>query len=523
MAKKEKTEIETLKDSINKLFKNETVAYFLGTEDNPSDIKEYVSTGNAITDLIISNRKDGGLPVGKIIEITGLEASGKSLLASTILKNTQTNDGVGVYIDTESAVTEEFLYAIGIDTDKLLYIQLETLEEIFETIEKLILEVRGKSIDKLITIVVDSVAGATTVVEQGADYNKDGWATSKAIILSKAMRKITNLINKQRVLLIFTNQLRTKLGCVHPSTKIHVQMDNGKYTISMNDLFKNMGHDYNQMEIDTAIDVSSFKYKVAGYNDKWNDIKHIIRKKDSIKYIIEYDFETLETSGEHKILCKENATQKESFIEIKKLYGNEDKYKLNKNVRWYNFTIVKTDELIPIVDFNLGGDNTYMSNNVVSHNTMFGDPYTTSGGKSIAYHSSVRLRLKQNGQLKDKNKNVIGINTKVIVSKNRIAPPLRSCNFDILFNKGIDEFSGWYDVLKENGFITVAGAWSKLEITDEKTGEIEEYKFYQKDFIELFTITHPHLKDILYDIIANILILEYDRSKKIKNNKKENE
>jgi len=226
-------DLEALKDTVNKIYKNETIAYFLGEDDSPSDIKEFISTGNDILDLIISNRKNGGIPIGRIVEFTGLEASGKSLLASTLLKSTQEKGGIGIYIDTENAVNEEFLYAIGVDTKKLLYIQLSVLEEIFETIEKLIGEIKKNYPGKLITIVVDSVAGATTIQEKESEYNKDGWATSKAIILSKAMRKITNMIGKERVLLIFTNQLRVKLGvsfgdayCVDPfTTMIDIEYD----------------------------------------------------------------------------------------------------------------------------------------------------------------------------------------------------------------------------------------------------------------------------------------------------------
>ena len=78
----------------------------------------------------------------------------------------------------------------------------------------IITKIRESSKDRLVSIVVDSVAAATTAVESEADYSKDGWATSKAIVLSKAMRKVTQMVGRQRVALIFTNQLRQKLGFV---------------------------------------------------------------------------------------------------------------------------------------------------------------------------------------------------------------------------------------------------------------------------------------------------------------------
>ena len=94
----------------------------------------------------------------------------------------------------------------------MLYIPLETIEDIFDSIETIIESVRKSSKDRLVTIVVDSIMGASTKIEMAADYEKDGWATTKAILLSKAMRKITNMIGRERVCLIFTNQLRTRLG-----------------------------------------------------------------------------------------------------------------------------------------------------------------------------------------------------------------------------------------------------------------------------------------------------------------------
>ena len=239
MAKKTKVDIEddlasSLADDINKKFKDKGFksAYFLDVDkDNPSNIKDWISTGCDMLDLAISNRPDGGIPVGRIVEIMGLEASGKSLLASHILANTQKKGGLAVYIDTEAAINEEFLIAIGVDTKNLMYIPLDTVEDVFDTIETIINKVRESNKDRIVTIVVDSVMGVSTKKEMEADWGKDGYATDKAIVLSKAMRKITNLIAQEKISLIFTNQLRTKMNamfgdpyCVDPfTTKVKVR------------------------------------------------------------------------------------------------------------------------------------------------------------------------------------------------------------------------------------------------------------------------------------------------------------
>ena len=137
-----------LADNLNKKFKNSNykVAYFLeGDTDAPSDVNEWISTGSTMLDLAISNRPNGGLPVGRIIEITGLEASGKSLLAAHALADTQKKGGLAVYIDTENAISREFLEAIGINLKDMLYVPLDTIEDIFDAIDSIVESVRKNS------------------------------------------------------------------------------------------------------------------------------------------------------------------------------------------------------------------------------------------------------------------------------------------------------------------------------------------------------------------------------------------
>jgi recombination protein RecA len=139
-------------------------------------------------------------------------------------------------IDTETAVSREFLEAIGVDVSKLVYISADSVEQVFEYTETIIEKVRATSgnNDKPVTIVIDSMAAASTEKELDADYGKDGYATDKAIIISKAMRKITNTIGREKITLIVTNQLRQKLNamafsdpwCVDPvTTKIKIRYD----------------------------------------------------------------------------------------------------------------------------------------------------------------------------------------------------------------------------------------------------------------------------------------------------------
>ena len=100
-----------------------------------------------------------------------------------------------------------------------------------ECLDTIITKARTANKDKLVTIVVDSISAATSENETAADFSKEGWATDKAIVISKAMRKITQLIARQRVCLFFVQQLREKLGvmfgdksCVEPyTTKVKIR------------------------------------------------------------------------------------------------------------------------------------------------------------------------------------------------------------------------------------------------------------------------------------------------------------
>ena len=225
------------------------------------------------------------------------------------------------------------------------------MEDIFEAIETIVESVRKANKDRLVTIVVDSVMGASTKIEMAAEFDKDGWATSKAIILSKGMRKITNMIAREKICLIFTNQLRSRLG------------------------------------------------------------------------------------------------------------------------------------------------------------VSFGDPWTTSGGKAIPFHASVRLRLKSVGQIKAKDskgiEQIVGIKTRAQVIKNRMGPPLKSIDYDIYFESGIDNYGGWLEVMKEYKLVTQAGAWytyTKLDGTP--------VKFLSKDFHGALE-SDPALKEEIYKAVCDVYIFKY--------------
>lgn len=199
---------------INKKFKDLPDAAQYMNEANM--VTDWISTGCDILDLAISNRPNGGFPCSKIVELSGLEGSGKSLIAAHTLAECQKSGGLSVLYDTEGAVGMlDFYESIGLDISKLVYIdKIRTLEEIYESIEKIIEKTVLLKSEAPVVIVVDSVMGATTLKELEEDFTKKGYATDKAIVNSGAMRRFPSLLNGRKILLVLINQLRANMNAI---------------------------------------------------------------------------------------------------------------------------------------------------------------------------------------------------------------------------------------------------------------------------------------------------------------------
>jgi recombination protein RecA len=139
----------------------------------------------------------------------------------------------------------------------------------------------------------------------------------------------------------------------------------------------------------------------------------------------------------------------------------------------------------------------------------FGDNRTFSGGKALPYAASVIIDLKKAGDIKvkiDGREEVIGVLTEAKIIKNRLGPPKKKVTFEIFFDRGIDNMGIWFKTLKEYGILIQGGAW--YSIIDKETGEILK-KFQEKDFKNIITKEMPHLKDILYKQLCDVMIMKY--------------
>jgi recombination protein RecA len=209
------------------------VAYNLALDESPTHVKRWISTGSRQLDYIISNRRNGGLPEGRIVEVFGPPSIGKSHIAIQIARSTQRMGGIVVYIDTENATSVENLGLLGVDVKKrFVYVDTHCTEEVLSIAEETILKAKAMNKDVPVTIIWDSVAASSPKAELTGDYDKDSIGL-QARAISKGMRKITGVIANQNVLLICLNQIRTKIGvmygdptCVDPfTTKIKIRYD----------------------------------------------------------------------------------------------------------------------------------------------------------------------------------------------------------------------------------------------------------------------------------------------------------
>jgi len=259
--------------------------------DQRADV-DVISTGSLGLDIALGV---GGLPRGRVVEVYGPEASGKTTLTLHCVGNAQKAGGIAAFIDTEHALDPLYARRLGVDVDNLLVSQPDAGEQALDIAEML---VRSNAVDIL---VVDSVAALVPRAELEGQMG-DVQVGTQARLMSKALRKLSGVISKSRTCMVFTNQIRMRIG------------------------------------------------------------------------------------------------------------------------------------------------------------VMFGNPETTSGGRALRFYASVRIDIRRIGSIKSGDQ-VIGNRTRATVAKNKVAPPFRKAEFDIIFNRGIDRMGELLDLGALHKIVEKTGAW----------------------------------------------------------------
>ena len=199
--------IKSLEMAMDQIEKDHGKGSIMKLGDKPAAKIEAISSGSISLDAALGI---GGVPRGRIVEIYGPESSGKTTVCLHIIAEAQKTGGLAAFIDTEHALDTNYAQKLGVDISNLLVSQPEYGEQALEICETL---VRSNALD---VIVVDSVAALTPRAEIEGEMG-DAVMGMQARLMSQALRKLTAAVSKSNVCLIFTNQLRDKIGVMFGS------------------------------------------------------------------------------------------------------------------------------------------------------------------------------------------------------------------------------------------------------------------------------------------------------------------
>ena len=201
-----KIDLTTLEDNINKRFGKGT---FFKPKDSPIDGIDKLSTGSIKIDKALG----GGMPFGRIVEIYGPSASGKTSLTLQIMAQAQKLGHTVAFIDAEHALDLEYAAKLGVDADNVYISQPDCGEDALEIVDAIVKDGQIK------VVVVDSVAALVPRAELEGEMGQSNMGTH-ARLMSQACRKITGSIGKANCLVIMINQVRSKIGVVYGNPEV---------------------------------------------------------------------------------------------------------------------------------------------------------------------------------------------------------------------------------------------------------------------------------------------------------------
>lgn len=407
---------------------------------------EVIPTSSLALDIALGV---GGLPRGRIIEIYGPESSGKTTLALHSIANAQKMGGNVAFIDAEHALDPIYAEALGVNIDQLIVSQPDTGEQALEIADTLI---RSGAID---LIVVDSVAALTPRAELEGEMGQSHVGL-QARLMSQALRKMTGGLNQTGTTAIFINQLREKIGvmfgCFQYGTKVVLA-------------------DGSSMPIGKIVE-SKEPVQVLSYNPTTQVVEPatVVNWFDNGEADVFLQFTAESTDGVQRhftVTPNHQISTPDGWEDAGDLSVGSTVLSVGEMGQAVETAIItQVNEVVPGADgtnthrfdIEVEGNHNYFVDGVLVHNS----PETTTGGKALKFYASVRLDIRKIESLKD-GTNVVANRTRVKVVKNKVSPPFRQAEFDIIFGEGISREGGIIDLGVEHGFVRKAGAWYTYE------------------------------------------------------------
>lgn len=241
---------------------------------------------------------------------------------------------------------------------------------------------------------------------------------------------------------------------------------------SLETLFKEgFGLDWKQMAIGEAVDVSDKNVFVSSYSHEESKevqakVLKAVRKPDAKKCVFYTEGKRMfDGSPDHKVWAKLHLDKDAAYFTAKQL--SKKTFYLFNGKDWKASSVEITKEFIPILDVEIENTHNYFSNGVLSHNTLFGNPETTTGGNALKFYASIRFTIRRKEYVTGMNSDdVIGIVSTLKTIKNKVASPFKTCEMKLLFGKGYQVEEEYVVALTKKGLIEKSGSWYSWSYKD---------------------------------------------------------
>jgi recombination protein RecA len=508
---------------------------------------ETIPTGSLGLDIALGV---GGLPKGRVIEIYGPEASGKTTLTLQVAAEVQKQGGLVAFIDAEHALDRHYAEKLGINISELYLAQPNNGEEALEITDTL---VRSGAFE---LVVIDSVAALTPKAEIEGDMG-DSHMGLQARLMSQALRKLTANISRTNTLVIFINQIRMKIGvmfgCFTYETPV-VLADGSKESIgnivthqlplavlSYNQSTqtfesRRIVNWYDNGETDTF-----WQFKVATPNPQQYyqfactanhqlltptgyQAAGQLKVGDKLMTMVPFEILTTtaapnwnawltkETDDEIESTCYHQQFASSSLIAANGYNEDNELAVLAPTNDQPDYPSPQTQQVWRAIpgsiigiqkqssrpsrqhrfDLEIEGHHNYVVDGVIVHNS----PETTTGGNALKFYASIRLEIRRIGGVK-RGEEMIGNETRVKIAKNKVAPPFKEAIFDIHYGEGVSHESELIELGTQCNVIDKSGAWYSYQGNNLGQGK-ENTRSYLKE--------HPELAKTIEGEIRNRLL-----------------